>query len=245
MESRGETTAYGASLSGGSFDFVNFLKQPQTILRLLSWVFAIVVFATITAEGYVNDAHDSQVKCVFNQNEGACNYGVGIGIIAFFGAVAFLVADAYLPMMSSAQERRRLVIADLGFSGLWTFLWFVGFCLLANQWGKTTERVGIPTDAAQAVIAFAFFSIATWAGLTYFALVRFRQGVGDITQNFSESVPDHTSPYSSSYIPQDPSPYQASAYPSFPNARSDIYPQPPFTAKPEPTGNNDYQPPTY
>lgn len=38
MDSQGGTTAYGASLSGGSFDPINFLKQPQTILRLLSWV---------------------------------------------------------------------------------------------------------------------------------------------------------------------------------------------------------------
>lgn len=55
--------------------------------------------------------------CIFNHNDGACNYGVSIGLIAFFASTAFLFADAYLPLMSSAQERRRLVIADLGFSG--------------------------------------------------------------------------------------------------------------------------------
>lgn len=31
-------SAYGASLAGADFDIVNFLKQPQTILRCLSWV---------------------------------------------------------------------------------------------------------------------------------------------------------------------------------------------------------------
>lgn len=76
-----------------------------------------MVFATITAEGYVNAKDSSQVVCIFNHNDGACNYGVGVGIIAFFASTAFLFADAYLPLMSSAQERKHLVMVDLGFSG--------------------------------------------------------------------------------------------------------------------------------
>lgn len=30
--------AYGASFAGGAFDIQSFLRQPQTILRCLSWV---------------------------------------------------------------------------------------------------------------------------------------------------------------------------------------------------------------
>lgn len=33
-----QSSAYGASLAGGTFDFLSFLRQPQTILRFLSWV---------------------------------------------------------------------------------------------------------------------------------------------------------------------------------------------------------------
>lgn len=33
-----QSSAYGASLAGGTFDFLDFLKQPQTVLRFLSWV---------------------------------------------------------------------------------------------------------------------------------------------------------------------------------------------------------------
>ncbi|KAL0180534.1 hypothetical protein M9458_022940, partial [Cirrhinus mrigala] len=79
-------------------------------------VFAIVVFASITAEGYVNSSAEAQVKCVFNRNDGACHYGVGIGVIAFLASFAFLLADALLPSMSNAQERKYVVMADLGFS---------------------------------------------------------------------------------------------------------------------------------
>lgn len=32
------SSAYGSSFAGGAFDFVGFLKEPQTILRCLSWV---------------------------------------------------------------------------------------------------------------------------------------------------------------------------------------------------------------
>lgn len=52
-------------------------------------------------------------------------------------------------------------------TALWTFLWFVCFCLLANQWAKTTDTSGIPTDAAQAIIAFSFFSVAAWVSLSF------------------------------------------------------------------------------
>ncbi|XP_066503431.1 synaptogyrin-2b [Hoplias malabaricus] len=241
----GETSVYGASLAGGSFDFVKFLKQPQTVLRILSWVFAIVVFATVTAEGYINSPTRPEVVCVFNQKDGACHYAVGIGVVAFLVCVAFLMLDAYLPMMSNAQERKHVVTIDLAFSGAWTFLWFVCFCLLANEWANTTDVRGIPADAVHAVIAFSFFSIASWASLTYFALMRFRQGVGEIAPNYAENPPDHTSEYPTAYVPPDHTSYPTSDYTSFPPSRTDIYQQPQFVPKQDPVGGSDYQPPAY
>lgn len=75
--------------------------------------------------------------------------------------------------------------------------------------------------------------------VTYLALMRFRQGVGEINHGFSETVPEHNSPYQTSTIPHDPSPYGDTTYPS------DLYQQPPFMGKPEPAGNSNYQPPSY
>ena len=47
----------------------------------------------------------------------------------------------------------------------WAFLWFVGFCFLANQW-QVSEPTDNPLnegpDAARAAIAVSFFSIFTW-----------------------------------------------------------------------------------
>ncbi|KAG1941730.1 synaptogyrin-2b [Pimephales promelas] len=241
MESN--SVAYGASLAGAGFDLIKFIKQPQTIIRVLSWVFSIVVFASITAEGYVNASTEVDVKCVFNGNDGVCRYGVGIGVIAFLACIGFLLADALLPSMSSAEERKYVVLADLGFSGAWTFLWFVCFCLTADQWTKTLDTSGIPTDGAHAVIAFSFFSLASWGALTYFALVRFRQGVGDVSRRYADPPTDVTSPYAP---PTDITPpYAPPTYPSFQNTGPDVYQQPPFIPNPNPSDQNRYQPPVY
>lgn len=80
-------------------------------------IFAIVVFACITTEGYINPSHSAEAKCIFNQTDSACQYAVSIGVIAFLACVGFLVLDVYLPFMSNAQERKYAVMADLGFSG--------------------------------------------------------------------------------------------------------------------------------
>ncbi|XP_026131700.1 synaptogyrin-2-like [Carassius auratus] len=235
MESN--STAYGASLAGAGFDLIKFIKQPQTIIRFLSWVFSIVVFATITAEGYMNSNVGVQVKCVFNDNEGACHYGAGIGVIAFLACFAFLLADALLPSMSNAQERKYIVMADLCFSAVWTFLWFVCFCLLADQWSKTNDTRAIHKDAVHAIITFSFFSIGSWGALTYFALIRFRQGVKDVTQNYADPPADPTSVYPETYTP--------TTFPSFQSNGQEIFQQPPISPNPDPSGQSSYQPPDY
>ncbi|XP_043955896.1 synaptogyrin-2a [Gambusia affinis] len=216
-----QSNAYGASLAGGAFDFESFVKKPQTILRFLSWVFSIVVFASITAEGYINPYTAGETKCMFNNNDSACSYAVGIGILAFLACVIFLILDAYFPNISNAKERKYIVVGDLAFSGAWTFLWFICFCVLTNQWTKTNIE-SVKADAARAVIAFSFFSMVTWALLSYFALGRYRQGVSEFNQDYTDPAQDHSSPY-----PPAPSSYQ----------------QAPFTNSQGQQG--EYQPPTY
>ncbi|XP_061567090.1 synaptogyrin-2a [Cololabis saira] len=224
-----QSSAYGASLAGGAFDIADFLKRPQVILRCVSWLCSIVVFATITAEGYTNEITKEEVKCMFNGNDSACSYAVGIGILAFLACVLFLVLDAYFPNISNAKDRKYIVIGDLAFSAGWTFLWFVCFCVLANQWSKTPENPALQADAARAVIAFSFFSIISWGLLSYFAYGRFSQGVTDFNQEYTDPVSDHTTPYP-------PSSYGNSSGPAG-------YQQSPFPQSQEQPG--EYQPPSY
>lgn len=226
-----QNTAYGASFSGGAFDLASFFKQPQTILRILSWLFSIVVFATITAEGYTNLATSSDSKCMYNNNDSACSYGVGIGVLAFIACVIFLLLDAYFPQISNAKDRKYIVIGDLGFSAVWTFLWFVCFCVLASQWSKTQldTQHQVPQDAARAGIAFSFFSIISWGLLSYFAFGRYRQGLTDLNQDYNDPANDHTSPH--------PPPYASTGVPAG-------YQQSPFSNQ-GPAAVGEYQPPAY
>ncbi|KAJ0001359.1 hypothetical protein NQD34_006379 [Periophthalmus magnuspinnatus] len=226
-----QNTAYGASFAGGAFDFASFFKQPQTILRILSWIFSIVVFATITAEGYINLKTSAATKCMYNNNDSACSYGVGIGVLAFVACVIFFLLDVYFPQISNAKDRRYIVIGDLVFSASWTFLWFVCFCLLTNQWHQTNvdpNQLEIPNDAARAVIAFSFFSIISWGLLSYFAFGRYRQGLTDLNQDYADPANDHTSPY--------PPGYPSSGVPAG-------YQQSPFSS--QGPGAGEYQPPTF
>ncbi|XP_035168475.1 synaptogyrin-2 [Oxyura jamaicensis] len=209
-EPRGRRAQPGLSQSRGT-------PQPR--------VFALIVFACLVGEGYTNLSTSSNLFCIFNHNEDACRYGIGIGVLAFLACIFFFMVDIYFPQISNATDRKYLVLADLGFSGLWTFLWFVGFCFLTNQWASTQAKdVQIGADSARAVITFSFFSIFSWGLLIAFAYKRYKMGVEDFAHSYVDPTPEVSTPYS-----------------SYPNISHDSYQQPPFTQTAEAT--EGYQPP--
>uniref|UniRef100_A0A8D1BVI6 Synaptogyrin 1 n=1 Tax=Sus scrofa TaxID=9823 RepID=A0A8D1BVI6_PIG len=166
-----EGGAYGAGKAGGAFDPYTLVRQPHTILRVVSWVFSIVVFGSIVNEGYLNSPSESEEFCVYNRNPNACGYGVTVGVLAFLTCLLYLALDVYFPQISSVKDRKKAVLSDIGVSAFWAFLWFVGFCYLANQWQVSKPKdnpLNEGTDAARAAIAFSFFSIFTWLCLSLF-----------------------------------------------------------------------------
>ncbi|KAM9296104.1 synaptogyrin-2 [Gastrophryne carolinensis] len=222
-----ESGAYGAAGAGSRFNPEQFLRRPETVLRLLSALFALIVFACILTDGYTSvDPTTQKIACIFNGNDDACHYGVGIGVLAFLASLAFLALDAYLPSLSNAQSRKYIVMADLGFSGLWSFLWFVGFCFLANQWSNTTLIILTGADSARAAIAFSFFSVFSWFPLAALAYKRYQMGVEDFNTSYMDPNLDSGAPYS-----------------SYPDAVADNYQRPPFTQTAEP--DDGYKPPSY
>nr|CAG4643555.1 EOG090X0FHR [Ilyocryptus agilis] len=172
-----ETTgAFGAGKAGTAFNPVEFFQRPQVILRLLNILFSIIVFGSISSKGYTFNGKKD--VCLYAGDDNACNYGVGIGVIAFLAAALLLAGEYFFPQMSSVKTRRHFVLGDLGFSGFWSFLFTVGFIYLASQWTKTepkTEALAAANNL-RAAIAFSFFSVFTWAGSAYFAYQRYRQG---------------------------------------------------------------------
>ncbi|XP_028562171.1 synaptogyrin-3 [Podarcis muralis] len=228
-----EGASFGAGRAGAAVDPLEFLRRPQTILRIISGVFSIVVFGSILNEGYVNDGSSPVLRCVYNNNDDACNYGIAIGLIAFLACSFFLVVDLYFQQISSVKDRKRVVLFDLGFSGFWSFLWFVGFCFLANQWQRTTssKAAHYAGDAARAAIAFSFFSIISWVALALKALQRYRLGTD-------------MSLFATDQFPTDPS----AAYPGYPTGSgvesTETYQSPPFSETLD-TSPKGYQVPAY
>ncbi|XP_075418406.1 synaptogyrin-2 isoform X1 [Tenrec ecaudatus] len=224
-----ESGAYGAAKAGGSFDLQRFLSQPQVVARAACMIFALIVFACIFGEGYSNSHRSDESYCVFNRNEDACRYGGAVGVLAFLACAAFFVVDVYFPQISNATDRKYLVVGDLLFSALWTFLWFVGFCFLTNQWAATNPKdVLVGADSPRAAIAFSFFSIFSWGVLASLAYQRYKAGVDDFLQNYVDPTPDPTTVYA-----------------PYPAASADNYQQPPFTQNAEASPDGYQPPPVY
>ncbi|KAF6122004.1 synaptogyrin 1 [Phyllostomus discolor] len=217
-----EGGAYGAGKAGGAFDPHTLVRQPHTILRVVSWVFSIVVFGSIVNEGYLNTPSEGEEFCIYNRNPNACSYGVAVGVLAFLTCLLYLALDVYFPQISSVKDRKKAVLSDIGVSGespapegrpcpgpanphahlraFWAFLWFVGFCYLANQWQVSKPKdnpLNEGTDAARAAIAFSFFSIFTWAGQAVLAFQRYQIGADSalFSQDYMDPSQDSSMPY--------------------------------------------------
>lgn len=121
------------------------------------------MFGCISAGGY-DEGHG---MCLFNYKQGACHYGVGIGVIAFLGCIAFLAIDVQFDTIDNPDTKKYITLGDLAFSALWCFLWFIGFCYLADMWRRTPkdDYYRMQINNCQAAIAFSFFSIIVWVSL--------------------------------------------------------------------------------
>nr|XP_022900364.1 synaptogyrin [Onthophagus taurus] len=224
--------AYGGGKAGGSFDPIGFIRRPQVILRAVCWLFSIIIFGCISSQGWIKNPTTKKEECLYNNDSNACNYGVGISVIAFLASMGFLAGEYLFEQMSSVKTRKHYVLGDLGFSGFWSFLFFVGFWYLTRQWGKSeTPPNGYGVNNVQAAIAFSFFSIFTWAGCAWFAYQRFRQGAdAAFATNFEA---DATLP--TSYP----------SYPGGPDMMDQQYQQPPFSAGINQRGSGEFQAPAY
>nr|CAG4635777.1 EOG090X0FHR [Artemia franciscana] len=183
--------AFGAGKAGSSVDPLEFVRRPQVIARILCWLFAIIIFGSISSKGWAFDKVQNREVCLFNKDLNACNYGTTIAVFAFLAAIGFLAGEWFFQQISSVKMRRRYIMLDFGFSAFWTFLYFVGFCYLTSQWSKseTPEGGSVITNGLQAAIAFSFFSIFSWAGCTWFAYQRYKLGVELLSfiENFGDA----------------------------------------------------------
>lgn len=76
------------------------------------------MFSCISSQGWREDATTGKDVCLYNNDSNACNYGVGIGVIAFLASMGFLAGEFLFEQMSSVKTRKHYVLGDLGFSGI-------------------------------------------------------------------------------------------------------------------------------
>lgn len=107
--------AYGGGKAGGAFDPIGFVMRPTVILRAVCWLFAIIVFGCVSSEGWREE--NGKEYCIINRDANACNYAVGIGVIAFLASMGFIAGEYLFEQMSSVKTRKHYVLGDLGFSG--------------------------------------------------------------------------------------------------------------------------------
>ena len=87
--------------------FFRILTPYFCILQL----FSVIVFGCIASRGY------GETQCLYG-DANACRFGIAIGVLAFLGLMGFLLLDALFDNISSVQQRKYVVIADMAFSGI-------------------------------------------------------------------------------------------------------------------------------
>uniref|UniRef100_A0A182SMR5 MARVEL domain-containing protein n=1 Tax=Anopheles maculatus TaxID=74869 RepID=A0A182SMR5_9DIPT len=108
---------------------LHFLGSNRGLAPLLFQLFAIIVFGCVSSEGWREEANGKEY-CIINRDGNACNYAVGIGVIAFLASMGFIAGEYLFEQMSSVKTRKHYVLADLGFSGKCAVWKSFVFCIL-------------------------------------------------------------------------------------------------------------------
>jgi len=171
----GSGLGLGATKAGAAPDPLTFVKKPTVILRLVALLFAVIVFACISSEGWQH--HEEKEICIMNGSSTACNFGNTVAIIAFIAAIGFLVGEYMYEQMSSIKSRKHFLWADIGFSGLWAFFFLLAFGVMAHQWAISPEPpAGYGHSDMVAAIFFSFCSIFIWGISGFLSFQRFKAG---------------------------------------------------------------------
>lgn len=97
-------------------------------------LFSVIIFGCISSQGWTKDRTGKET-CLYDGDSNACNYGVGISVIAFMASIGFIVGEYFFEQMSSIKTRKHYVMADMGFSGECVdqfFLFSGGYWLFLN-----------------------------------------------------------------------------------------------------------------
>jgi len=173
----------------------SFLQKPTVILRMVSCFCAMLIFSCILDKGY-----DTRGVCEYHKHQGACDFTVGVSIIAFFVAILYILLEYYWDQIQNTVTRKYVVFGDMSFSAFWSFLFFIAFCYTADMWRKTdaTALSGHTKSNLQAGIAFSLISLFLWALQGWLAYKQMQE-IQNNAFDFGASHDSNPNPYSSTY----------------------------------------------
>ncbi|KAM7538917.1 hypothetical protein Aperf_G00000047566 [Anoplocephala perfoliata] len=151
-------------------DLNTVLRSPTFIFRVISIIFSIIIMACIDRDGYFAG------QCVFYKGGSACGFALTVASLGFIFCFVYIIIDILFLGIPQVY-RKYIILFDLGFDCFWTFIFFVLFCYMANHWqySDVEQEVldQINKNNVRAAIAFAFFSIFAWGGMSYAAYRRY------------------------------------------------------------------------
>ena len=95
----------------------------------------------------------------------ACAFSTALAATSLLGAVLFAARKHVSRARFNARQHRALDACEFGFSVVWSFLHFFGFCFVANLWRKHDPVAPYPNDLSMGVeliIVCLFFGFFTW-----------------------------------------------------------------------------------
>ncbi|KJE98260.1 hypothetical protein CAOG_08250 [Capsaspora owczarzaki ATCC 30864] len=138
----------------------SIFKEPRGFIRIIQLIFAIIAFAAAASEecgAKFSDFGSGKEKDRFA-------FFIATGVIAFLFDLAILVVYAFL--LESLPPVT--VMAELGFTALWSFFWLLASSLLADTVKDISDIPGCEPSSWQAAVVFGFINLICWVANIYY-----------------------------------------------------------------------------
>ncbi|XP_065197935.1 synaptogyrin-1-like [Sycon ciliatum] len=163
---------------------VEVMTLASAIISGLNCFFAIIVLAVVSGELNYNLGDNVNI-CQLGSSESTeslrdyrgCDAGTSIGSIGLVVGLIFTVFAVIEVINESAlsflQQKMVLIIRG-AVAGFLAFLWLICFGIVVDEYNSNSvakTNVFSGQSGAQAVAAFSFFSILTWAAVAVILIV--------------------------------------------------------------------------
>jgi len=153
---------------------IPFLKRPAVVIRICALIFSIIVFGCVSSSGWFFMNTQQKEVCVMNmESSSVCHFPVFVGSIGFLAAIGFLIGEWSFGHMPSMKMRKRYLVVDMTFSGLWALFYAIAFIMMASSWKNADIMFTSAEPNLIGAIYFALLSSFIWlssAILAYFCL---------------------------------------------------------------------------